>query len=405
MASRGKHIEGRSKLLTGASPLQVLPDLALALGLNEAIALQQVHYWTQDREPDAEGLRWTHNSYSEWQEQFPWWSLDTIKRTFHSLEQKGVLHSRRAGLSNLDRTKAYAVNHEAVRQALGALPKRADCPTRRGQDAPTEEGKMPHSNGADCTHRTVQNAPTEEGKMPHSNGADCTHRTVQNAPLAYKVGFTETSTETSTETASESSDQLPQQSVEDSTPAEGREKTYPPTTTTAQSVTLQHQVPAQPLESGLTAEQIAEARPFVAMLRSLKGYRPVRDPGTPALCGDGHWYHDLCRRFPLLDVLSKAKACIAYAEAEASDEGCNWRHARSRIEGWLEREEERRRHDERERQSVPERPLTTEDLHRLEFIERCERRDFEKRGLPVLNANNRWGADIGFTLPKGALRP
>ena len=34
-----------SKLLIDEPPLQVLPSLALKIGLNEAIILQQVHYW------------------------------------------------------------------------------------------------------------------------------------------------------------------------------------------------------------------------------------------------------------------------------------------------------------------------------------------------------------------------
>ena len=34
-----------SNLLIEEPPLQVLPSLALAVGLNEAIILQQMHYW------------------------------------------------------------------------------------------------------------------------------------------------------------------------------------------------------------------------------------------------------------------------------------------------------------------------------------------------------------------------
>jgi len=38
-----------SKLLIDEYPLQVLPSLAVIYGLNEAIILQQVHYWIKDR--------------------------------------------------------------------------------------------------------------------------------------------------------------------------------------------------------------------------------------------------------------------------------------------------------------------------------------------------------------------
>ena len=62
-----------SRLLIHESPLQVLPSLAVKIGLNEAIILQQLHYWLN---PDhnkniREGSHWVYNSYEQWQKQFP----------------------------------------------------------------------------------------------------------------------------------------------------------------------------------------------------------------------------------------------------------------------------------------------------------------------------------------------
>ena len=37
-------------------PLTVSPSLAAAVGLNEAIVLQQVHYWTQNSEKNERNL-------------------------------------------------------------------------------------------------------------------------------------------------------------------------------------------------------------------------------------------------------------------------------------------------------------------------------------------------------------
>lgn len=37
-----------SKLLIEEPPLQVLPSLAVTIGLNEAIIIQQIHYWLRD---------------------------------------------------------------------------------------------------------------------------------------------------------------------------------------------------------------------------------------------------------------------------------------------------------------------------------------------------------------------
>ena len=63
-----------SKLLLNTYPLIVLPELAQAIGLHEAIVLQQLHYWIEiNRKADRNshnGRYWTYNTYESWQVQF-----------------------------------------------------------------------------------------------------------------------------------------------------------------------------------------------------------------------------------------------------------------------------------------------------------------------------------------------
>ncbi len=105
-------------LLIAEPPLQVLPSLALIVGLNEAIFLQQVHYWVQKNEERGknrwDGYTWTYNSYKGWQTNFPFWSPRTIERTVTSLEDQGVLIS--AQRRGPDRRKWYRLNYERLRQ-------------------------------------------------------------------------------------------------------------------------------------------------------------------------------------------------------------------------------------------------------------------------------------------------
>lgn len=104
-----------SKLLIDEQPLQVLPSLANLLGLNKAIFLQQVHYWLQKSEHIREGKRWIYNTYSEWQEQFPFWSIETIKRTVRSLEADGVVETTdRFNRYKMDHTKWYTIDYETL---------------------------------------------------------------------------------------------------------------------------------------------------------------------------------------------------------------------------------------------------------------------------------------------------
>src|ERR1051326_3092369 len=88
-----------SKLLINEPPLQVLPSLAVKFGLNEAMILQQIHYWLQDNRNGVEknGKRWIFNSYKEWHKQFPFWSERTIQRAFLNLETSNALLSRQEG--------------------------------------------------------------------------------------------------------------------------------------------------------------------------------------------------------------------------------------------------------------------------------------------------------------------
>ncbi|MEL1193439.1 replication protein, partial [Staphylococcus epidermidis] len=56
-----------NNLLIDDYPILVLPKLATEIGLNEAIVLQQMHYWLKKSNHNYDGRRWIYNSFSEWQ--------------------------------------------------------------------------------------------------------------------------------------------------------------------------------------------------------------------------------------------------------------------------------------------------------------------------------------------------
>lgn len=103
-----------SVLLINEPPLQVLPSLAIIIGLNEALVLQQVHYWIQpSRNRNTFDNRcWVYNTYEQWREQFPFWSKSTISRTILNLESMGVLLSRESG----GRFKYYTIDYESLQR-------------------------------------------------------------------------------------------------------------------------------------------------------------------------------------------------------------------------------------------------------------------------------------------------
>jgi hypothetical protein len=113
-----------NKLLLDTKPLVVLPELAVAIGLNEAIVLQQIHYWTEINKKASrnlhDGYYWTYNSIKKWQEQFPFWSEKTIRNILERLESEKNKSGEKLIITGnynklkIDRTKWYRINYEKL---------------------------------------------------------------------------------------------------------------------------------------------------------------------------------------------------------------------------------------------------------------------------------------------------
>lgn len=105
-----------SRLLIKESPVMIIPSLAVKIGLNEAVVLQQIHYWLGISKHKIKGRTWVYNTYEEWQKQLPFWSVSTIKRTILSLEMKGLLLSANFNEMKMDKTKWYSIDYEKLQE-------------------------------------------------------------------------------------------------------------------------------------------------------------------------------------------------------------------------------------------------------------------------------------------------
>ncbi|EIQ6427006.1 conserved phage C-terminal domain-containing protein [Listeria monocytogenes] len=104
-----------NNLLINDYPLQVLPALAREIGLNEAIVLQQIHYWLNKKQNLIDGKYWTYGSAKKWQEEnFSFWSMNTVKRTFTSLKQQGLLITANYNKRKFDKTVWYSINYKRL---------------------------------------------------------------------------------------------------------------------------------------------------------------------------------------------------------------------------------------------------------------------------------------------------
>lgn len=116
-----------SKLLINESPLQVLPSLARLIGLNEALFLQQLHYWISNPKVGVEhsGRKWVRNTFQEWvDDNFPFWSLNTLKRTVEKLREENLLLvTKTLNKARYDKTLWYSIDYHKLNLLLDPKPK------------------------------------------------------------------------------------------------------------------------------------------------------------------------------------------------------------------------------------------------------------------------------------------
>ena len=104
-------------------PLLVDRDLATVIGLNEAIVLQQLQHSLHSKSAKKiNGKWWINNTYENWKKQdFPFWSAATIRRTFSSLEKKGVVVSANFNRAGFDQAKWYSIDEAKLNQLMSSV--------------------------------------------------------------------------------------------------------------------------------------------------------------------------------------------------------------------------------------------------------------------------------------------
>lgn len=138
-----------SNLLIHEEPLLVLPGLASRIGLNEAIFLQQIHYWLNRSKHFYDERNWVYNSVAEWVKQFPFWSENTIRRIVKNLEDEQLLVIGNYNRAKFDKTKWYSINYEKLRllESTNDVLNLGRRSTQNGQmDVPNLGKPIPETN-------------------------------------------------------------------------------------------------------------------------------------------------------------------------------------------------------------------------------------------------------------------
>lgn len=167
------------KLLIQEPPLQVLPTLATAIGLNEAIVLQQLHYWvSKESAKSVEGKSWIYNTHEDWKKQFPFWSDKTIRRTLKSLLEKTLIESKNLNTNKFIQTKWYGINYDTLEALESALENTPKAPvdktqTNSGTNASGQNDQLGKTRGftveSGGSDRSGQNDQLDTVKVTNSH--------------------------------------------------------------------------------------------------------------------------------------------------------------------------------------------------------------------------------------------
>lgn len=157
----------KCRLLFNEEPITINRLAAKVLGLNEAIVVQQIHYWLNINEKAKQNLidgrYWTYNTLDAWQkENFDFWSTKTIGRVFDKLEKRGILIKSNHNKYKYDRTLWVTLDYDKLEEILSEyeiktnveIPtkgqvvhmsnpnKRTSCPYGKGQVVHMDKDKL-----------------------------------------------------------------------------------------------------------------------------------------------------------------------------------------------------------------------------------------------------------------------
>lgn len=224
-----------SKLLFNEQPLVVDKQLAKLIGLNEAMVLQQIHYWIEINKKVRNNYRedkyWTYNTIQEWQNEFPFWSYDTVKRTLAKLRKQGILITGNFNKLKIDRTIWYTINYDVLEKLNIEHEEKKNEENKKEEIIDDNDEITPVDNHVEDENKLNEEAdtiiedenikPLETLKFPISadcsNGknpisAKCPNAKGQNASMQ-KGNLPSPLPEISTETSTEISNQSISQSI------------------------------------------------------------------------------------------------------------------------------------------------------------------------------------------------
>lgn len=161
------------RLLFNEEPITINRLAAKVLGLNEAIVVQQIHYWlninSKAKKNIYDGRVWTYNTYETWQnENFDFWSLATVKRIFKKLFDSGILLKSNYNKYKYDKTTWVSIDYNKLEDILIEYESIENTKTIENVEISTkcQNDTMSNSNKvSNCYYGECQNDTMDNIKM------------------------------------------------------------------------------------------------------------------------------------------------------------------------------------------------------------------------------------------------
>ena len=192
-----------NKVLFNKAPIVIDTVLASKIGLNEAIVLQQIHYWIEVNKAKKSNFYhekyWTYNSMKEWGKAFPFFSDATIRRIFASLEKSGILQAGNYNKAKMDRTKWYTIDYEKLTTYISQDEE--ENSSEEAENSSTNDEQIVLSKSTNAFDQNEQMESVKMSKCIQSKRANAFSQNEQSNTRDYP----ETSSEINTEISSSSS--------------------------------------------------------------------------------------------------------------------------------------------------------------------------------------------------------
>lgn len=146
-------------------------------GLNKAIFLNQLNYWIELNEKTGinfqDGYYWSYSSYPKMIERdFPYWSVDTLKRAITSLEKYGIVISANYNSMKMDKKKWYRIDYKRLQEVI-------DTVKHHDELVNSDVNAICHDVGAFCTDdegnvsRAIKENKYNKDYSKENNDKDC----------------------------------------------------------------------------------------------------------------------------------------------------------------------------------------------------------------------------------------